>query len=204
MPVITEKTASFKEIDVGLRSEITISPQYGGYYRFESLADNDTNLLIFHGSYFNGYGFPFLARAVKTYQNIHNYENLLNFEYYFNIFQPNFVVVTTAEYATSESYFDLDKLKAKEFNETLEIETFDNSGKSIPIESLDTGQYLSKLTFKQEDLDYGYFVSGKKTYDLIQEDENWTVTTFVENMILEDSKLYLVMKDGKRLVYDLE
>ena len=204
IPVITEKTTSFAEIDVGLNSEIAISEQHRGYYRFESSADNDINLLIFHGSYFNGYGFPFLARAVKTYQNIHNYENLLNFEYYFNIFQPNFVVVTTAEYATKNHYFDTEKLKTKTFNETIDLTSFVDSGMTIEFESIETGQYLSKLTFSHPNVKQGYFVSDNKAYDLLQEDDKWSITTFVEKMNLEESRLYLKMSNGEKLIFSLK
>ena len=43
-------------------------------------------------------GFKFLQTGLGEYIHVHNYENVLNFAYYFNIFQPECVVVEAAEY----------------------------------------------------------------------------------------------------------
>lgn len=50
---------------------------------------------------------------------MHNYENFIDFDYYFNLFQPECVILETAEYATTRNYFNIDKLKAKRLNPPL-------------------------------------------------------------------------------------
>ena len=74
------------------------------------------NVLFFRGSYLIGRE-KFLESRFSELCAVHNYQNLLNFEYYFNIVQPDCVILETADYATTRDYFDYDKLKSKELNE---------------------------------------------------------------------------------------
>lgn len=207
VPSISEKNTSFSNIDPGLVDEIELDDNYRGYIRIQSNANNDINLLVFHGSYFNGFGYPFLARAVHTYQDIHNYQNLLNFDYYFNIFQPNFVVITTAEYATTSNYFSIEKLLTKTLNPLLIESDFAPADTTISLSRINSGLYISKLFISlPDDIDYGYFLSGDQVFDLIKEEteEEWSVSTLKENMNLENSKIYLVTSKGDKVVYDLD
>mgnify|MGYP000896408593 CR=1 FL=1 len=66
-------------------------------------------VLFFHGSYYNR-SQEFYKSAFKETYVIHNYENILDFTYYFNIFEPECVVLETAEYATNRTYFNINKL----------------------------------------------------------------------------------------------
>lgn len=73
------------------------------------------NLLFFHGSYFNSKYYLYTDRFNETY-GIHNYQNIIDFDYYFNIFKPDCVIISSAEYATTRKYFDINAINSKEFN----------------------------------------------------------------------------------------
>ena len=49
-------------------------------------------VLMFQGSYYNGRQ-QFLQSAFREYITVHNYENFIDLDYYFNIFQPDYVIL---------------------------------------------------------------------------------------------------------------
>jgi len=204
VPVITEIIPSYTPFETGMQYEVLRDPNYPDFFRFESNAKNNTNLLIFHGSYFHGFGHPFLARAVKIYQGIHNYQNILNFDYYFNIFQPNFVVVTSAEYATTEDYFNMSLLREKQLNPPLdkkELEELDETEELVSLVGVEHEVYITKIIFHvSTDIELGYFVSGDYIFDLIQDGENWSVSLRNDHLTFENARVYLLTKSGEKLM----
>lgn len=72
-------------------------------------------VLFFHGSYYNPRVRFYNTSFQETYQ-VHNYQNLINFDYYFNLFKPECVIIEIAEYATTRGYFNIDRLKNKLLN----------------------------------------------------------------------------------------
>ena len=46
---------------------------------------------------------------------MHDYQNVLNFPYYVNMFQPDCVIFEVAEYTFSNEYFDYEKMKNLDF-----------------------------------------------------------------------------------------
>lgn len=42
---------------------------------------------------------------------MHNYQNLLRFEYFLDRFEPDVLLLETAEYATVSNYFDMEEMK---------------------------------------------------------------------------------------------
>lgn len=86
-------------------------------------AENLPKVLVFQGSYYNGRQ-QYFQSAFRQYNGVHNYENFLNFDYYFNVFQPDCVILETAEYATNGAYFSYETLEQKELNPKLDIEKY--------------------------------------------------------------------------------
>lgn len=54
---------------------------------------------------FNRYGAKFFENSFGEYIAVHNYENVINMEYYFEMFQPDCVIFEVAEYAVSNAFF---------------------------------------------------------------------------------------------------
>lgn len=68
----------------------------------------------------------YFQSAFREYDAVQNYGNLLDFDYYFNIFQPDCVILETAEYATNDAYFFYEGLAGKELNPVLDIEQYED------------------------------------------------------------------------------
>src|SRR5699024_7430675 len=98
--------------------EIDLDESYQrfGYYVNESKASLQIpKVLCFQGSYMNGHGDLYMANSLKEYIYVHNYQNVINFPYYFNIFQPDLVILEIAEYTFTERYFDCEKMNNIDF-----------------------------------------------------------------------------------------
>ena len=90
---------------------VEVDPVYSVKLVFENTKANQDlpNVLFFHGSYYNR-NQEFYKSAFKETYVIHNYGNILNFDYYFEAFEPDCVILETSEYATHRNYFDMDTL----------------------------------------------------------------------------------------------
>ena len=99
---------------------IDISEKYT-YYRntTNKTTDNAYKLLFFRGSYMNDKE-KFVSNQFKQSYFIHNYGNSINFDYYYNIAQPDIVLFETVEYAIKENYYNSKEIKNKKYNENYE------------------------------------------------------------------------------------
>ena len=119
---ISEAVPSFryKHNDVKRITEkfngIELHKNFRGFQCFEkNSSEKLPKVLFFHGSYYNR-NRDFYKGSFKETYAVHNYQNLLNLDYYFNIFKPDCVLLETAEYATGRNYFDYNKVVNKRFN----------------------------------------------------------------------------------------
>lgn len=80
------------------------NPEYA-CYRYTGADDSLPRVLFFHGSYYNGWRYMYYS-SFREVASIHNYQNILDFVYYYNIFQPEYVVIESAEFATNKTNFD--------------------------------------------------------------------------------------------------
>ncbi|HIZ84278.1 MAG TPA: hypothetical protein H9668_07680 [Firmicutes bacterium] len=149
----------------------------------ESLPD----LLFFHGSYYNGERTKFYQTSFHEAVGVHNYENFINLDYYVNIFQPDLVILETAEYATTASYFDTDALLSKVLNPAYDT-VADIPHDSVALADLDVtrtseeGSALTTIQFPvEDDVAYGYIQMAGHVYDLAIEDGMASLTLETEN-----------------------
>lgn len=77
------------------------------------------NILFFAGSFYNR-NRDFLKTAFSRMYYVHNYQNFINLDYYLNIFQPDGVVLVSAEYTITPTYYDVGYLSEKKFNPIFE------------------------------------------------------------------------------------
>ncbi len=124
-------------------------------------------VLVFQGSYYNT-RFQYMQSAFQEYDAVHNYENFINFEYYFNIFQPDCVVLETAEYATNAVYFSYGGLESKELNPILDIELYADEMTDLSRidHTIEEKGSLVKITIQNaDDVERGYLVIGDRQFD---------------------------------------
>ena len=118
----------------------------------------------------NEMGFKFLQTGLGEYIYVHDYENLMDFDYYFNIFQPECVVVEVAEYTVNSGYFNAERVENFSLNSVL---TLDYAARQADREDLSPqiveGERLSTLTVSlPEGTRYAYLLSEGRTFDLIE------------------------------------
>lgn len=118
-------------------------------------AEDTPKTLVFQGSYMNGQGRKYLENALHDYIYVHNYQNILNFEYYFNLFQPEYVVFEVTEFAVGGNHFDPARLENFCLNPTLaaaEKSAADTAELPLKPESLRTerGEAITKIFWNGE------------------------------------------------------
>ena len=158
--------------------------------------------LVFQGSYMNEMGFKFLQTGLGEYIYVHNYENLMDFDYYFNIFQPECVVVEVAEYTVNSGYFNAERVENFSLNPVL---TLDDAARQADKQSLAPqiaeGERLSTLTVSlPEGTRYAYLLSEGRTFDLIEGEQGWQASVEKENLS-ENYEVVAAGADGKQVWY---
>ena len=102
--------------------EIKLHPSFKGFGYFindERKKEGSPKVLFFQGSYMNGWGCSYMINALGEYIYVHDYQNIIDFPYYYNIFKPDAVVFEVAEYTLSNGYFDYNRMKAIKYNAVL-------------------------------------------------------------------------------------
>lgn len=128
------------------------------------------NVLFFSSSYYNTRNRFYHDRFYKV-AAIHCYQNFLNFDYYFNIFKPDYVVLETGEYAVHAGYFSKDVLQKKVLNPPYDS-VAGNPHENLKLSDLkdykeEDREELVKVSFSvSEDMAFGYLFVGKTEYDL--------------------------------------
>ena len=150
----------------------------------------------------NEMGFKFLQTGLGEYIYVHNYENLMDFDYYFNIFQPECVVVEVAEYTVNSGYFNAERVENFSLPPVL---TQDSAAQQADKQSLAPqiveGERLSTLTVTlPEETQYAYLLCEEKTFDLIPGEQGWQATVEKENLS-EDYVIVTVSGDGQQIQY---
>ncbi len=139
------------------------------------LREGAPKALVFQGSYMNGQGNIFLQNALGEYIFVHDYQNVMNLPYYFNLFQPDCVVFEAAEYTLTDTYFSWERMKAVNFNPPLKRmmqeanETGSIENKTLADLRAEQGKALTKITWSGDpEGEYAWLVLGGCEYDFIK------------------------------------
>lgn len=101
---------------------------------------------------------------------MHNYQNFIDFDYYFNLFKPDCVILETAEYATTCSYFDPERLQEKQLNppyETVKHVVHAERNMEELEYTIDTKDAITTVSLELErPYSYGYLLLGEEEFDL--------------------------------------
>lgn len=149
---------------------IELHPKYQYFASYQTDNTLCPDVVFFHGSYYNSRN-KFYRDRFHQVTGIHNYQNFLNFDYYFNLFRPDCVIFETAEYTLHTGFFDKEVLRTKHLNLPYD------SVKQKPHERFSVSdlqdyreedrEELVKVSFSvPEDMAFGYLFVGKTEYDL--------------------------------------
>ena len=166
---------------------------FGYYQNHERVEEGAPKALVFQGSYMNKFGYKYLANGFGEYIYIHDYQNILNFDYYFNIFQPDCVIFEVAEYTFSDSYFNYERMKQFALNprqEDIVGGTADIRAQQLDMDKLqiDIGETLTTINWITEDSFEYVWINLDNSYDMSVTDGGYkvTVTTEVFNQYKEE------------------
>ena len=160
---------------------------FGYYCNEERLTEGSPRTLVFQGSYMNGFGSKYMMNALGEYIYVHDYQNVIDFAYYFNIFQPEYVVFEVGEYTLNSNYFDFDRMSAFDLNPVLSEVEKDEEKITIvqlelenPVLSVEQGETLTKIYWRtDETLRYAWLCLDRE-YDMTLTEQGWMVTVPTE------------------------
>ena len=199
-----------------LRAELELHRTFrdaGGWRDPERLAQGAPRTLVFQGSHMGSYGWKFMQYVLGEYDYIYNYQNITNFDYYFNIFQPECVIFEAAENTLRYfGYFDQENMEAFRLNPALDAVLAQAGGllqaeepESLPLEgvSAERGEALTKLFWTgepewTEGSPYVWAVLDGTPYDMRPSARGgWEVTVTNENWDRAGGAVEIVVLDGE-------
>ena len=189
------------------------------YYKNESKkASEYPKMLVFQGSYYNRKP-EFLIGRTRECISIHNYQNVLNLDYYFNIFQPDAVVFEVAEYVFSDYYFDSARMASLNMNPSLyetgitkdrNAEWAIASAKEVKYDrsvnlNLSSGKGMDTV-FLDHDIPsakYVYLIADNVVFDIEKNRDGLYLTGVPHKSIDQGVKLYYTDHNGESFWTDL-
>ncbi len=162
--------------------EIELHSSYKGFNYLvneKRKSEGAPKALVFQGSYMNGCGNKYLANSFGEYVYVHDYQNVMNFDYYYNIFKPDCVVFEVAEYTFTEGYFSQKAMQKMMLNPPLaSVDKNVQKQKAIASSDLmvEQGKTLTKLTWNTDILAESVWLLLGEEYDMILCEEGYTVT----------------------------
>lgn len=210
VPVFTRKQ-EVEDLTEQYGAEVARNSQYPYFeYTVNPARKNEgaPKALIFQGSYMNVYGAKFLENSFAEYIAVHDYQNVMNLDYYFNIFQPDCVVFEVAEYAMLDDYFSFDTMKAMELNPALSsFDVLPQTEKKLAEDMLwvEEGNTLATVYAAGiNDSQYAYLEMNGKVFDLRkQEDGSFAAAVDKKELNLEKASITVVTKENpkEKVVY---
>ncbi len=200
VPKFSAKISNTQNIADLYREEIELDPSYKGFgYYINSKTGCTNRALVFQGSYMNGMGYKFLVNSFNEYIHVHDYQNVLNFDYYYNIFKPDCVIFEVAEYTFSDTYFNYEKMKSFKLQSTMAAVSADE----ITVGELDnekveviTGKTLTKIVWNTGEAFDGVWLSLDSEYDMMKTDTGYSVTIETEIYNKNKDKLKINALNG--------
>lgn len=163
------------------------------YFVETSNSSMNTKLLFFRGSYMGDNKEKFVANKFSNAYFVHNYDNSINFDYYFNISEPDVVLFETVEYTINETFYSSEKMRAKKYNKVYSnYEKLQKNNTLIHVNNDDIIKKieknakenipLTKITLEDGNYEYAYLKINDKVYDFCYENEKSAITMDTEKL----------------------
>lgn len=192
VPAITVKTP-VQNISGVYSKELELNPSYKifGYYVNQTrLEEGAPRALVFQGSYMNVYGYKYMANSFGEYIHVHDYQNIMDFSYYYNIFQPDCVIFEVAEYTFLNMYFNYESMCAMQLNPTPEsaVSSYETQTDNLNTADINvqTGEALTKIQWTSDSACQYAWLTLDIPYDMKKTDTGYEVT--IANTVYEQYK----------------
>ncbi len=189
------------------QEELAIHPSHRSFSYFVNqtrIQQGAPRALVFQGSYLNNQT-KFLLNGFGEYIYVHDYENVINFPYYYQIFQPDCVVFEVAEYTINQGYFNYDAMCQADFNQPLLLEK--EKGFSSAHQPLDTakltveqGKTLTTITYAAPQETERAWLCLQQEYDMTKKEEGFSVTVPTEIYLQQKHLLSITLKTETQLL----
>ena len=145
VPVLTLKQ-QYSDLTEKYDKEVNRDIQQNHFSYIKGNKENLPKALVFQGSYLNGRE-KYLADRFSEYISVHNYQNIFDIDYYYNMFQPDIVVFEVAEYTINNTYFTSEKMDSMKLSPALQ-DTTNYIDEAVVQYSLEKGNAVDKIIFK--------------------------------------------------------
>ena len=188
--------------------EIYRDEKFRYFTHYKNLTNTDApRLLIFAGSYFNNKE-KFITNNFSEVMKIHNYTNVIDYEYYINIYNPDIVLFESTEYTNTGYHYPVTMMKEKNYIKS--INNYDNlledNFVDIDLDNFKiSGDKITKFTLpiESDELLYAYANINNRTLDSkINRDEDnlyvefSIITEELEN--IDSFDLYFISNDEEK------
>ena len=194
VPLFELKEKLYKEYDI--RKDIYINQRFKNVLR--TINDSKTSsLLMFRGSYIIGRD-KFISNKFGDVYYIHNYQNAINYDYYYNLAnKPKIVIFTGVDYAISETYFEKEQMDLKSNNEL--YKNGDDSSRSIYNlndfdMNIDINDSYITYSFINNNLKNAYLLIDGEIYDFSKIESKYMLT--LEENIIRGKNIKIVLDNN--------
>ena len=181
-PIVEQSRVYYTGVDLGTACVVVVVlneqfPHFQYVINEKRKEEGAPKALVFQGSYMNEMGYKFLENSLGEYIAVHDYQNVINFDYYYNIFQPDCVIFEVAEYTVNEDYFSQENMEKMVLNpkeEGLEENSeviSEELNKSDFTAEKNGSLYNIEVQNLDKDAEYVYMEINDNIYDM-KKDEN--------------------------------
>lgn len=209
-----EVNMSYESRTAEYSEEISLDANYKDFcytVNPKRVEEGSPRALVFQGSYMNGHGSKYLTNGFGEYIAVHDYQNVIDFPYYFNIFKPDCVVFEVAEYTFSDDFFNLERMKEMDLNPVLNpvlksMLTENNGIQDMKLEedkvSVEKGEKLTKIKWESNaDISYGWIrVDAEIVYDLKKNELGYETTILTEEYEQYMENIQIISIEGNGTV----
>lgn len=198
VPVLTLKQ-QYSDLTEKYDKEVNRDIQQNHFSYIKGNKDNLPKALVFQGSYLNGRE-KYLADRFSEYISVHNYQNIFDIDYYYNMFQPDIVVFEVAEYTINNTYFTSEKMNSMKLSPALK-ETTNYIDDDVVQYVLEKGNAIDRIIFKglPKNIDHAYLKMRDKVYDIRFLDGEYTLSVDNELVTLNgDAEIIFTKKNDDK------
>lgn len=198
VPVLTLKQ-QYSDLTEKYDKEVNRDIQQNHFSYIKGNKDNLPKALVFQGSYLNGRE-KYLADRFSEYISVHNYQNIFDIDYYYNMFQPDIVVFEVAEYTINNTYFTSEKMSSMKLSPALQ-DTTNYIDEAVVQYSLEKGNAIDRIIFKglPKNIDHAYLKMRDKVYDIRFLDGEYTLSVDNELVTLNgDAEIIFTKKNDDK------
>ena len=200
-PLYTPKVKPEKK-NAAFPDELCLNKDHHYFNYFVNENVESPRVLFFQGSYMNTRGYKFMANALGEYIAVHDYENVFDFDYYFDIFEPEYVVFEVAEYTFTDMFFKTDSLYAftlpPAYDSFADYDSEELGADEITV-TVSKGESVADLTVTGvlSQADYAYAEMNGRVYDLRGADGEYRFSVSADRLNTDDLHIVAVDTDGK-------